>query len=153
MTMFGATAEKIDYIGYFDGACGPRNPGGHIGFGAAVYRGSKLLWETSEYRAAGPDNSNNVAEYMALNVLLDWLLNKRLGHSGILLRGDSNLVINQCFGTWKRKRGLYRPFAEQAQQKLQYFSSITGEWIPREQNVYADALSKRELTARGIAAL
>jgi ribonuclease HI len=50
----------------FDGACQPFNPGGHIGPGWVI--GKK---DYHEFVAARADNSNNVAEYMALNHLLE----------------------------------------------------------------------------------
>jgi ribonuclease HI len=33
----------MTFVAFFDGACEPRNPGGHMGFGAVIYRGPRGL--------------------------------------------------------------------------------------------------------------
>ena len=49
----------------FDGACEPHNPGWHMGLGWVVNSEPQ-----SNYIAAAFGNSNNVAEHLALNEIL-----------------------------------------------------------------------------------
>lgn len=60
------------------------------------------------------------------------------------------LVIRQCFGKWKIKRGLYTEYALEAKRKLLQFKNMSGKWIPREQNQLADDLSKDHLRKAGV---
>lgn len=142
------------YRAYFDGACEPVNPGGTASFGAVIFHEDQRIWEASEIfkpgdtRVAG--TSNNVAEYAGFNAILDYFLNERLNHAVIHVFGDSALVINQMFGTWQIRQGIYVPLAKLAWQKLGRFRNIKGQWIPRDANHVADELSKAQLIKAGI---
>ena len=68
----------------------------------------------------------------------------------IVVKGDSMLVINQMFGSWKIKSGLYAPLAKKASELLSRFIDIKGEWIPRDLNDVADELSKAALKKAGV---
>lgn len=48
--------DKVyDFTGYFDGACGPKNPGGNLGIGAYIInRENKEIFIHSEYIKACP---------------------------------------------------------------------------------------------------
>jgi len=144
-------ADPLDgYTVYFDGCCEPRNPGGTVGYGAVINDAYKEVWRHAGMLPASPANSNNVAEYLALNAALDWFLENGLTDQPILFRGDSQLVINQCSKKWKIKRGLYAEFATAACNKLTDFRSFRLEWINRKQNTLADELSKSHLRRTGI---
>ena len=60
---------------------------------------------------------------------------------------DSKLVVEQMSGRWKIKHEDMRRLALQARDLAAEISSAGGsvsfEWIPREQNKTADALSNR----------
>jgi ribonuclease HI len=99
---------------------------------------------------ASPTNSNHVAEYLGLNAALDWLMANGLTDQPILVKGDSQLVINQCLGKWQIKGGLYAEYARAACAKLPRFPSIRLEWIRRSENALADKLSKSHLWHAGI---
>ena len=94
--------------------------------------------------------SNNVAEYAALIALLEWFIEQELCNQEIMVKGDSMLVINQMFGTWKIKNGLYAPLAKKARDLLSRFTKIQGEWIARDRNEVADGLSKDALKKAGV---
>jgi ribonuclease HI len=130
------------YIGYFDGSCEPRNPGGAMGWGAHVVLEGETVWKGSRSAPAAKANSNNVAEYRALILLLDYFTEQNLRTHIIEIRGDSKLVINQCFGHWRIKHGLYAPYAREAKEKLKGFLRCSGVWVPREYNSVADSLSR-----------
>lgn len=138
------------YIGFFDGACEPRNPGGVMGMGALMLKDGQRIWETSWMEPASPRTSNNVAEYLALNAVLDWCFENDLLKERIVLCGDSNLVIQQMFGKWKMRGGFYVEHAIAAKKKILCFASITGMWVPRDENWIADDLSKASLVAAGV---
>jgi ribonuclease HI len=140
---------NIRFKAYFDGACSPTNPGGTAAFGAYVIEGKERIWQCSEvYKppvGREKETTNNIAEYLGVISVLDFFINSDLIHERILVLGDSNMVIEQSFGKWKIKKGLYKPFALVAKEKLQSFKNIEGKWIPREENWRADALSKAHL--------
>jgi ribonuclease HI len=135
-------------IGYFDGACEPRNPGGAMGFGALLTENGEVIWQNSGMAPAAKTNSNNVAEYAALIMLLDHLIAEGMTAREIEVCGDSQLVIKQMMGIWRisqNSNGLYVPMGRKALALRPKFSRLRFKWIPREQNTLADDLSKQEL--------
>ncbi len=128
----------------------PFNPGGNMGMGAIVLRGEETLWTLSEHVPAHPSNSNNVAEYTALNRMLTWLMQNNFEKEDILIRGDSKLAIMQMRGEWKTKAGRYVALAKDAQNKRIFFPNTRYEWIPRDLNGLADELSKAPMIAAGV---
>lgn len=135
---------------WFDGAVEPVNPGGWGGYGAVILKDGEKLHELSGVIQKAPETSNNVAEYRALIEALSWLAVHGYAGERVLARGDSRLVIEQMFGTWKIKKGLYAPLARQCQAVVKRFPRLSGRWIPREENGLADELSKRELKRVGV---
>lgn len=135
---------------WFDGCCEPVNPGGHSSFGIVIMNGETALLRESGYCGHGPGSSNNVAEYSGFVRGLEFLIENKLTKYEIHVRGDSNLVIQQMFGTWRIKKGLYVPFAHKAKKLLKKFKNIYGEWIPREENGICDCLSKQVLIDKNI---
>jgi ribonuclease HI len=119
-------------VGYFDGCVEPVNPGGTIGFGAWIERDGESIWETAQMLPANPANSNNVAEYLGFIALLDRLSDEGLRNEPIEIRGHSQLVINQMFGTWHINDGLYADVARIAAEKLR--PHTTGRHVKRHLN-------------------
>lgn len=132
---------------YFDGACGPRNPGGRCGCGAVIFKNREIIKEIAvEYiPEIKKETSNNIAEYYALLKALEFLIKEGLQDSVIQVFGDSKLVINQMKGVWKIRAGLYLEQAVYTKRALEKFSNIRFKWIPREQNILADNLSKKAI--------
>lgn len=133
------------YKCYFDGACDV-NPCGNMGIGSVIYNGSKMEFDYSYGIHASRNNSNNVAEYLGIISIFEWLLeNLHKGDSAIIY-GDSRMVIMQMIGAWKIKEGLYKEYAIKAKKLLLNLKSngiiVKFKWIPRERNVEADTLSK-----------
>jgi ribonuclease HI len=142
-------AKHFDYIAYFDGATVPFNPGGACGMGVYITDGTNDLFEHSDYIPMHPLNSNNVAEYLAFTSAIKWFLNNAEEGKSIKIYGDSMLVVKQMQGYWGIKGGMYKEYALEAQEHLSKLKSrnrVYIEWIPREENIYADDLSKRELS-------
>jgi ribonuclease HI len=140
------------YIAYFDGACEPINPGGTASYGAVILQAGEPIWMSSEIYLPenGNQTSNNLAEYSGLIAVLEWFAEHALFDAGIRVYGYSKLVINQTFGTWRIKHGLYVPLAHRARELVEPFTNIRGEWIPREENHLADRLSKAALKRAGV---
>lgn len=136
------------YTAFFDGACEPRNPGGTAGYGAVIFKGGERIWQHSGMIPASPETSNNVAEYLAFIAALDWFIENKLTNEHILIKGDSMLVIKQCFGNWKIKKGLYTKYAIEAKNKVKKFSALEGKWISREYNSLADELSRAAINRK-----
>jgi ribonuclease HI len=134
------------YVAYFDGACGPANPGGTAAYGAVIVQEGQRIWECRElfHPAQGKERetSNNLAEYCGLIAVLEHLLALGAQHEPIMVYGDSKLVIEQMLGHWKIRAGIYTPYARKALALCRTFTHLRGQWIPREQNTVADALSK-----------
>ena len=96
-------------LAYFDGCCEPTNPGGVAAFGAVVFKDDQRVWECSRIFKPQPgrekETSNNVAEYSGFISILEYLKEQRWFKEQILVKGDSNLVIEQMKGNWKIKKG------------------------------------------------
>lgn len=141
--------EKITC--FFDGATEPRNPGGAMGMGAIVFCESDVVYEHSSFVPQDFTNTNNIAEYLALELVIDFLLDNNVEDDDVLIQGDSQLVIKQMQGEWSIKQGAYTPHAERCWRKLALFSNRPKlKWIPRAENQRADDLSKRELLSHNI---
>lgn len=146
---------------YFDGCCEPVNPGGTASYGVVILKNGQEIFRASELflpkKGRERETSNNIAEYAGFKAILQFLLSNNLQGSQIIVRGDSNLVIQQMFRTlqnhgklWKIKQGHYVPVARECKELLKQFPYIAGEWIPREKNGLADELSKAQLKGAGI---
>ncbi len=150
---------------HFDGACGPRNPGG-IGTWAYIIQrmeekpeGPRIYtFLESNYGAIGegPEMTNNRAEYHGLLESLKAV--ERLDVSGetLLIYSDSSLVVNMVNKTW----GGRTPHKDKPHLKKLLFhcwayledKDYTIRWIPREHNESCDYLSKlaiRDFRAKG----
>jgi ribonuclease HI len=133
------------YKCYFDGACEPTNPGGKIGSGIYITDGEKEF-ATNTFIPAHPKNTNNIAEYMAFIMVLDYMKNKT--DCKIEIFGDSMLVVNQMNGSWRLKKGAYMEYALKAAPllaELKKKNTVTITWIPREQNDKADYQSMKAI--------
>lgn len=89
-----------------------------------------------------PENINNVGEWSALLEAVKEVAESD-AHDGMVLhiRGDSQLVIYQLIGKW----GCHKPSMALLCDKVRAcLCDVTwrAEWIPREQNAEADALTE-----------
>jgi ribonuclease HI len=116
----------------FDGAS-KGNPG--VGGSAAVLVKNGVVIHSRMY--SHPHRvTNNVTEYRGLIIGLQLALEN--GYTDICVEGDSKLVIEQVFGTWKCSHKNMIPLCEEAKKLKALFKSISGRWIPREDNSEAD---------------
>jgi ribonuclease HI len=147
--MISAGSNEIQV--HFDGLCQPYNPGGIACYAFVILtkKGHEQKQQQcySDYGlAAEPfaDNStNNVAEYTGIIKALEWLLEKNNYNNNqkIIIRGDSQLVINQIKGKYKVRAVKIIPLYQKVKSLLAKFKDVRIEWIPRDNNKEADKLS------------
>lgn len=131
---------------FIDGACEPVNPGGIATYGFVVYQGGKKVAEGSGV-VEHPDPSNNIAEYSAAIAALRWLLESGLRGDRIVLTSDSNLLVSQLAGAYGVRAQRVLPLYEELERLIDELrrqgKKVVCNWVPREENTEADALSKR----------
>lgn len=127
---------------FFDGACYPVNPNGTMGIGCMILIDKETDVPHSQTFPAEEGNTNNVAEYMALSWVLNFLIDNNLNKKRVFIYGDSQLVVSQMMGHWKIKNGFYYEYAMECRELLTQFPDYIIRWIPREENTWADNLSK-----------
>jgi ribonuclease HI len=90
-------------------------------------------------------SSNNVAEYTGIIKALEWMLLNKIGEDKemIIVRGDSQLIVNQIKGKWKVRAPRIVPLRQRVMSLISKFKAIDIEWVPREQNKEADILSNK----------
>ena len=97
--------------------------------------------------AAPPDSpsaTNNVAEYSGAVAALEWI-RRQAFRGAVIVLGDSQLVIEQMHGRYEVRSDRLRPYHEQLRRLADELGEVRFDWIPREENVRADALSKQGL--------
>lgn len=137
---------------FFDGSCEPSNPGGYACWAwlARSPKGNRLR-EAYGCLGQGEGMSNNKAEYEAVIQALTYTCTKAQmlaeREMGVTVYGDSQLVIRQILGEYRARqphlmelRGEVLALVEQLAQ-----AGVPCEfvWIPREQNMDADALTRK----------
>ena len=134
----------MNYKCYFDGAC-TINPGFDIGVGGYIELDNKIIDKFGYQMKMDELSSNNVAEYLALEDIIEMLLKFVTKEDTVKIYGDSKLVIMQTNGRWKIKNGLYKEHALRVvfkYKRLQEQTNVRLKWLPRLNNEKADILSK-----------
>jgi len=137
------TAPAI--VVFFDGLCEPRNPRGVPCYGYVIYSGQEKIGDGFGL-ASEPwswQASNNVAEYQALIKALEWLLEHSHQDASVIIKGDSQLVINQMQGTYAVNAPRIMPLHRTAEKLTERFKQLRFQWVPREDNAEADLLSQK----------
>lgn len=139
-------ADGDVYTAYFKGVCDPNGPGGKMSYGVIIYRNGKPVWKCADLyvpESGNPsDTSNNMAEYAAFIAVLEWFDRQRLWDEKIIIRGDSQIVINQMFKGWGITGGRYVPLAQDARKWIGQFTNMRGESISKDQNAVAGQLAR-----------
>lgn len=95
---------------YSDGACRISNPGLCSCAWVAYENGVEMA---CDFRYLGHQfHTNNYAEYMGLNLLLEHLYTHNIRN--VTIYSDSELVVNQTMGRWDINNKDLRPFAAKA---------------------------------------
>lgn len=123
-----------------DGGCVP-NPGeGRCGL---IVRDERGVLVSTLSKPLGYGTSNT-AEWQALIEALKYTNGEpHCSHLTILM--DSRLVVEQINGRWRVKQANLKPFAVEALALRAALAArgcaVVVEWVPREQNAQADALT------------
>ena len=120
---------------YIDG--GARGNPGPAGFGVRIEQPDGTLVE--EFSEAIGHATNNVAEYRGLLAALEWA--KARGHSGLHVRSDSLLLVQQMLGNYKVKNAGLQPLHARAQRAAHEIGRVTFAHVRREANHHADRLA------------
>lgn len=98
-------------------------------------------------RALGP-KTNNVAEYVAFVMALDWVLeNIPDGERCIKFKSDSELVVRQLTGVYRVQDVNLRVLCNEVVYRLRQLDQYTIEHVRREFNTLSDAICNRVLDA------
>ena len=127
---------------------GSRGNPGPAGYGCVVWSADHQS-VLAEHGAAIGVTTNNVAEYRGLIAGLEQA--RSLGANEVAVFMDSKLVVEQMAGRWKVKHAAMAELHQQARALASTFDSVTYEWIPREQNSYADRLANEAMDAEKVA--
>lgn len=144
---------------YFDGACEPINPGGTASYGYLIKKDGKTINQGSGIVGTGGGMTNNVGEYHGLIEGIKTLSNLNIKEK-VIIHGDSNIVcytVAKKWG-WNKRKTLWNPHEKAPHLKklleetLKLLENLDYEieWVPRENNLDADNLSKEPLVKIGI---
>jgi ribonuclease HI len=86
---------------------------------------------------------SNIAEYLALIDGLETLVDLRIRHERVQIRGDAKCVIDQMTGSAGVSAPFTRELHQRARNLVNRFTSLTWVWVPRSENRHADRLSRR----------
>jgi len=92
--------------------------------------------------------TNNEAEYMGCIGGLRLALAHGLEKGILRIEGDSKLVIEHLFGSYKCRAPNLMKYYHQALELIKRFTHVEGVWIPREKNSLADSLCNVALNKR-----
>ena len=121
---------------YFDGSCFPT---GSAAYGAFVVKDGDIVLHQHRFLEA-EDGTNNIAEWGGLVAGLRYL-RQNYPDRPIHIFGDSQLVIYQLTGKYACKKEHLMPYLREAKQLLEE-ANWKAEWVRRDKNAEADALSK-----------
>jgi probable phosphoglycerate mutase len=91
------------------------------------------------------ETTNNVAEYTAAILGLERA--GELGARDVLLRSDSQLLVNQLTGRYRVKTPHLQPLHRRIRELARAFDRVTYEHVPRERNTEADRLANAGVDA------
>jgi ribonuclease HI len=126
---------EFNFVMNFDG-CSKGNPG-IAGAGSVIYNDGKEIWSESFF--VGENATNNHAEYAGLILGLQQAV--EIGIKRLLIKGDSQLVINHMNGTYQCKSPNLIDLYNRAKELEKKFDEIFYEHVLRNLNKRADQLS------------
>lgn len=126
---------------FTDGAS--RGNPGDSGIGVAIYKDKELIDEIFEYTGK---RTNNEAEYLALIKALQRV--KEMKETNINIFSDSEFLVKQMKKEYRVKAEKIIPLNLMAVNLCQGLD-IKFHWVPREDNVKADALANQAIDSKG----
>mmetsp|Transcript_8479 Transcript_8479/g.15521 ORF Transcript_8479/g.15521 Transcript_8479/m.15521 type:complete len:149 (-) Transcript_8479:239-685(-) len=129
---------------YFDGAC-KSNPDGEAGCGWVLLDiWNEKIAEGRKYLGSS-GYTNNVAEYFGLLEGLKFLRDSDIEVEHLVIRGDSELIINQIDGSYRVKSRRLRPLKSRAMRLLGAFNNYEVECVDRDNNSDADKMANHAI--------
>jgi ribonuclease HI len=130
---------------HFDGASNATRGGGLATYGYTIEGGGFDLEDSGlAVRPYSEHATNNVAEYAGAIQALERL--RGLGYKGpVEVFGDSELVIRQMRGEYEVRAEHLKSYHDWLGRLAGEFESVSWNWVPRERNTQADALSKQAI--------
>ena len=90
------------------------------------------------------ENTNNVAEYMAMMIGLEIVENNSNNVGKLIIQGDSQLIMNQISDEWACSKIHLMGYHLACKTVIQVMKNkgveVVYDWVPREQNKTADGL-------------
>lgn len=126
---------------YIDGSS-HGNPG-PAGVGIVIHQNSRPVKNIHKYIG---EATNNVAEYTALIYSLQEAL--ILGIKDLVIKSDSELLVNQLKGSYKVRNLNLRTLYEEFMHLKDGFEKLKVEFIGRKDNVQADKLANKAINSR-----
>lgn len=126
---------------------GSRGNPGPAAYGVAFLLGGEVVKELTEFLGTA---TNNEAEYSGLVAALRTLpeVIQQYSIDSVVIKLDSNLVVQQVNGVWKVKEARIATFVAQARQLLKIVPiPVKIMYVPRAENAVADALVNQCLDA------
>lgn len=108
----------------------------------AVSPSGEVVAEVSRYLG---EATNNVAEYMALILVLEEVRPHAYRH--LTVYTDSQLMANQVTGGYKVKSPGLKPLVARVRALFDEYRTVEVQYIPREKNTACDALANRAIDA------
>lgn len=137
---------------YFDGSCeGNGTPEARAFWAWVAKQGGRDLARGYGAVDQALPQTNNTGEYSALLAGLAALADLRargqeLG--AVIVKGDSQLIINQARGVWAVGAAHLAPLCKRARDLARALGVKAWQWIPRGDNWEADALTRGPHRAR-----
>ncbi len=136
----GSNGMTAHYIVEADG--GSRGNPGPAAYGTVVRSGTtgEVVAEQADYLGVA---TNNIAEYSGVLAGLEIVANLD-SRASVEARLDSKLIVEQMSGRWKIKHPEIRAIALRVRDAFPA-AQVRYTWVPRAQNVAADALVNESL--------
>jgi ribonuclease HI len=125
---------------WIDGSCEPINPNGTACGAYVIKVNDTLVEKTGKVIGSGEGMTNNVAEFQALIFALQKLKQLNLSREYIKIKSDSELLVGAINRKCQIKDHKLQPLFRTAKDLLRGIHYQI-EWIPREKNEEADALT------------
>ena len=131
-----------EWLAWFDGSAKPHPGTCHL---ACILKGKNGEQFHQTLHIGYGDSSD--AEYQALIAALR-LIQQHVASSAterVLLRGDSQVVINDILGPEKDASPKLAEYRKQAHALLSELTTVSLKWVPRHKNTEADALMRNNI--------
>src|SRR5207249_806073 len=137
--------DRLTLRTYFDGSCGPTNPGGVAAYGFLIRNeAGQIIHESSGRIGSGPGFTNNVAEFESIYQAMLWI-HQHHPKASALFYGDSSLVVSILRGEAQAKKGKYLPYYQKTIELARPYlarGQWQVHWIQRDLNSEADELAQ-----------